>query len=140
MLRRDYILRWTQELAKVIARLMGKDTREALGIMDEAYLELLKASPEELRSLPLDKLLDYLLVEKEFNAAQLEFVAGLMAREGELLYESGDFVQSQDRLARALLIFEHVEKELQVFSFERIGHLASIRQLITEIGEQVSDD
>ena len=139
MLRRDYILRWTQELAKVMARLLGKDLHAALPVIDEAYQAVLQTDPVTLRTVPPEQLLPFLQQEKGLNSGQLEFVAGLLAREGELLYESGDLVQSRDRLHRALLIFEHVEHTHEVFSFERQDRIAAVRKRIAETGEGRTD-
>lgn len=139
MLKRDILLRWTQELAKVIARLLGKEPQEALPIMDEAYRELLKTDPETLRRTPLDQLLTYLQEEKQLNDGQLEFVAELLRREAELLYENDALVQSSDRYRRALLIFEYLDQHQEVFSFERQETIGHIRRRVGQAGKRHSD-
>ena len=42
MIRKDIVLRWTQELAKVMAKIMGKERLEALDLIEEAYSGLLQ--------------------------------------------------------------------------------------------------
>lgn len=133
MLKRDIVLRWTQELAKVIARLSGLDIGEAMPVLEEAYRVLLKVEPERLRELPPEQVLSLLTEEKALNLGQLEFLAELLAREGTLLYESGALVQSRDRLAKALLIFGRVETEQEVFSFERQERMAGLRRQLGEM-------
>ena len=133
MLKRDIVLRWTQELAKVIGRLSGLDTGAAMPVLEEAYRALLKVEPERLRELPPEQVLSFLTEEKALNLGQLEFLAELLAREGTLLYESGELVQSRDRLAKALLIFGRVETEQEVFSFERQERMAGLRRRLDEM-------
>lgn len=130
MIKRDYILRWTQELAKAIARLMGKETKEALDIIDDIFDDLLEFSPSELDDLPPESWWTYLTEEKGFHEGQLEFIAELLHRQGTLFHETGQLVESRRRLRQALHIFEQLDAQQEVFSFERQQQLADIRKLL----------
>ena len=84
MIQRDIVLRWTKELAKVISKLMGKETREALGILEEVTLSLLKVDPEKLEKLPKEDLVLFLIEERALLVPQLEFLAELLLKKGEI--------------------------------------------------------
>ena len=137
MIKRDYILRWTQELAKVIARLIGKDPEEALELLDKSLEEQLQLDAKTLTAIPKDKLIDHLSDERGFDLAQQEFIAELLYLQcknlDHQLPEGQDFTSYKDKLEKALTIFEHVEKEQGIFSFERKSKMAHIHLKLEEL-------
>ncbi|GJM33083.1 MAG: hypothetical protein DHS20C18_20840 [Saprospiraceae bacterium] len=133
MIKRDHLLRWTQELAKVIARLMGKETLEALDIIDDIYDGVLEFSPSELDRIPPETWWTYLTIKKSFHEGQLDFLAELLYRQGTLLHKSSQLVESKARLQQALHIFERLDKEQAVFSFERQQQLVDIRKQLEDL-------
>lgn len=130
MIKRDYILRWTQELAKVIARLLGKPPELQLEIIDESYLDLLDLDLKRLDDLPLEAVLEYLNHERQYHEDQLEFLAEMFYRHGQLLLESSQFHAGRRRLQGALLIFEFLDRQQAVYSLERQDRMQAIRQAI----------
>lgn len=133
MIKKDIVLRWTQELAKVIARMLGKTADESVVIMDEAINELLDLDPEGLNGILIEDLLDFLIRQKNLEVPQLDFLAELLARQANLLYEAGQLVESRNKLERALAIFDHTEAFQEVFSFERASKLEQYSALLLKI-------
>lgn len=133
MIKKDIVLRWTQELAKVIARMLGETAQESVEIMDEAINELLDLDPEGLNGILIEDLLDFLIQEKKLEVPQLDFLAELLARQADLLYEAGQFVESRNKIERALAIFDFTEENQDIFSFERASKLAHYRALLQKI-------
>lgn len=123
-------MRWTQELAKVMARLLGKEPDLQLEIIANSYEELLELDLGLLDQLLPEALLPYLLEEKQYNEGQLEFLAEMLYQHGRLLMESTQFSTGRRRLQYALLIFEFLDARQDVFSFERQGRMQDIRQAI----------
>ena len=137
MIQKDFILRWAQELAKVIARMLGKDPKESIEIIDEVLNELLKIDTLFLKSLKAEQLIPYLIEDKGLEVPQLDFLADLLAKRGELLYEAGQLVESKDILEKALIIFDHTEKVQEVFSFERVSKLDHFRNLLNQLDDKI---
>ena len=100
MIQKDFILRWAQELAKVIARMLGKDPDESIEIIDEVLIELLKIDTQNLKRLKPEEVIPFLTEEKGLEVLQMDFLAELFAKRGELLYEAGQLVESKDILRR----------------------------------------
>lgn len=137
MIKRDYFLRWTQELAKVIARLIGKDPEDALELLDKSLEEQLQLDAKALADIPKEQLIDYLTNSRGFDLAQLEFVAEILYLQchnlQQQLPQSQDFAGQKDKLEKALTIFEHVEKEQDIFSLERQSKMSGIRTKLAEL-------
>ena len=133
MIKRDFILRWTQELAKVVARLLGKNVPLQLEIIHEVYDDLLDLDIRVLSELPLEAIINYLQEERKYNEGQMEFLAEMLYRHANLLQESSHFLIRRRRLQEALLIFESLEQQQDVYSLERHQRMAHIRQKIDEI-------
>ena len=101
--------------------------------MDQAVTELLKLDMDQINGLNPDSLLIFLLEEKKLEVPQLDFLAELLAKQGELLYEAGHFVESRHKFEKALIIFDYTEKEQQTYSFEREAKLTRYRELFNQI-------
>lgn len=111
---------------------MGKETREALEIIDDIFNDLLEFNPAELDQIPPVEWWTYLTTKKALHKGQLEFLASLLHRQGTLLHETGQLVESKARLRQALHIFEQLEIEQAVFSFERQQQMTDIRNKLQE--------
>lgn len=133
MIQRDYILRLTQQIAQVVAKLLGKSTEEKLEIIDQAFTEWLRLDHEELAQVDEEKIVDFLLQEKGFNVYQLELIAELMARHGEAFFEKQEFSSAKDQLKKSLIIFGFVEEETKLYSIERINTINHANDLLATI-------
>ena len=133
MIQRDYILRLTQQIAQLIAKLLGKSAEEKLEYINQAFDEWLRMDGHEIGSIDEEKILDFLIQMKGFNVYQLELIAELLAKQGEALFESQQFSSAKDRLKKSLIIFGHVEEETQLYSLERMNTITRINEIFAKI-------
>ena len=85
-----------------------------------------------MTKLPNEKVLDFLIKEKELSLEQLEFLASLLAKEGELRHELGEIASARNKLEKALIIFGHVESRHELFSFDRKATINTINYLLDQ--------
>lgn len=134
MIQKDLIERLVQDITRVMGKLAGmKDPTTALEYIDLAYKEYLKLDKDFLKSLTIDNIIEKLVEEKGYNVHQMELLAEIMAKEGEYLYNLERPNESADKIQKALLIFEHVAEEGQLYSIERQLTIQKIKVLLNEI-------
>ena len=133
MIRRDYIERLTQQIAELIAKMIGLNVEEKMEFIDKAFDEWLHLDPEELENIPEEELLLFLIQKKKFNIHQLELLAEILAKRGETFFENKQFPKATDQLKKSLIIFEEVEAKQQLYSIERQKTLEQIHQLLNII-------
>ncbi|RMG83673.1 MAG: hypothetical protein D6714_09325 [Bacteroidetes bacterium] len=119
MIQRDYVQRMIEDLARVIAQLSGMNPPAGLDFLDQSMETYLKLEAGEVDALSEAALLKTLHEEKGLHVGQLEFLAELLARQGELLFAQNDFEPAGSKFRKALIIFDFVEKELALFSIDR---------------------
>lgn len=132
MIKRDFILRWAQELAKVLATLLGKEPSLSLEILDEAYVDLLGFDPTLLNDIPEGEWMDYLTLDRQLNEGQLDFLAQLLAKEAEYRFLQQDMLFSRLKCQQALCIFEYLEITQGIFSFERQEVMGKLQRILAE--------
>lgn len=137
MIERDYVQRMLKDIARVMALLMGKKTEESLEIINEAYISWLKLDASFIDALADDELIDVLINEKKLNVNHLEFLAELLAKEGELLFIKKDFQKSQNKLKKSLILFDFVDREQQLFSLDRQATVQKIKQQLIAISKNL---
>jgi len=136
MIQKDYIQRMTQQIAQIMAKLMGLNIDESLEIIDQAYTEWLTIDRKFLDQLSKNQLLDVLVKEKKLNINHLEYIAELLAIEGELFFKNKQLPKSRDTLQKSLILFQHVDLAQQLFSFDRQNKLKRIQHLLQQIEKQ----
>ena len=135
MIQKDYIQRMIEQISKVLGLLMGMDVpEEKIKIINEAYAHWLKANPDYLRKLSPDNIVEVLVRGKGYTVEQMEFLAELMAEEGKAEAETGNRIIAADLLRKVLVLFDFVNTEQQLFSFEREGKIGEVRRILGEIG------
>lgn len=130
MIQKDYIQRMIDALSKVLGQLMGMKPPKGLELIQEAYQEHLKIEGDWLDGLAEADLLTILQNEKKFNIHQLEFLAELLAKEGELHLQLAEVKKAHSKLRKALILFDCVEKESGEFSFERRAIIAQVKKML----------
>lgn len=105
----------------------------------EVYSERLKLDSDFLATLTPENILDKLLDEKKFNVHQFEFVAEILTKEGITLDKLNRKEESADKLNKALIIFNFVEEEQQLFSLERRLTIQQIKQILANQQSQISE-
>lgn len=130
MIQKDYILRLTEEIGRIIAAIAGKNIEEALEYIDENYDTWLHMSREDIDAIPTEKLIEVLAKEKNIAINRLELLAELLAKEGELLHQEGRLEESRRQLEKSLVLFDYIAAEQQTFDFMRMEKLNAIRVML----------
>lgn len=131
MIQKDYIQRMIDSLSKVLGQLMGMKPPKGLELIQEAYQEHLKIEGDWLDGLAESDLLDILVNDKQFNVHQIEFLAELLAKEGELLLKIGEPTLANTKFRKALLLFDYVETESGEYSFERRTVISNVKNMLS---------
>ena len=122
MIRKDYILRIVEEFAKFLAAIVGLRREgkfdEALKKIDSVYRSMIDLDPIVLKSVDPDKLLDFLLNEKQFNNHYLKMIAELLFEEGQAYQENGDPISARNVLEKAKILINHLMEHDKTFSFD----------------------
>lgn len=135
MIQKDYIQRMIEQISKVLGLLMGMDVpEEKIKIINEAYAHWLKTNPDYLRKLSPEDIVEVLVRGKGFTVEQMEFLAELMAEEGKAEAENGNTVIAADLWRKTLVLFDYVNEEQRLFSFERMGRIDDVKSRLEEIG------
>lgn len=130
MIQRDYILRWTKELAMVLARLMGKDPKQQIEIISEAYHGTLHFQPDELDDLPPDQWLPFLTLERQLHEGQLDFLAHLLAREADYYFSQQLNLKSRLKAQQAIYIFDYLDQQQAILSLERQAAVTRMEHIL----------
>ncbi|MEM8524506.1 MAG: hypothetical protein AAGG68_07670 [Bacteroidota bacterium] len=125
MIQRDYIERLTQQVAKVMARLIGKDWEQQLLVIEEVYNDWLPINRKDLIEKPPADLLDWLTVEEELSVDELEAIADLLKFEGEQIE---DYETAKDRLKKALSLLEYVDANQDIYSMDRVYKIGQLKK------------
>lgn len=143
MIRRrhsDFFQRLIQDIAKLFAVLIGKNIDEVEEELDLAYDEWLKLDRKSLDEMEPEELLNTLTDEMELDVDHIEIVAELSEKEGMLYFNEKDFLNSKTKLEKALKLYDFVDQERQLFSFQRQASLQKIRDLISKIESNYKND
>lgn len=132
MLRRDLIMKQIEELARVLAAIIGLrkegKSNEALEQIDEALREFLKLDSQRLDAIPQDQLLTVLHGELRLAEEQVEIIARMMAERGAISESDGEVEKAREQYQRALHLLESLNKlPKATFSMERMQAVGELR-------------
>lgn len=136
----DFFERLTQEIAEFFAALIGKKLEDVEEELNLAYNKWLKLDRKSLDEIAPEWLSSTLLEEMNLDVNQLEILADVFAREGELYFKEKQFIRSKLKLKNAAMLFEFVDQEKQIFSFERQAIVQNIKALINHIESHYKND
>lgn len=136
MIQRDYILRWTKELAMVLARLMGKDPKQQIEIISDAYHGTLHFQPDELDELPPERWLPFLTLERQLHEGQLDFLAHLLSREAEYYFSQQQADKSRLKAQQAIHIFDYLDQLQATLSLERQAVVTKLEHILQTLAQQ----
>lgn len=132
MIKQDFIERMSQDLAKVIAELLGFDTSQKLEYLNEYFATLSINTMSLLESTP-DELMFDLLAREDLQVSHLELVANLIHQKALVYYEQEYDAFGHNLMKKALALLEHVDEQMDTFSVER-------RELLDAMKRDVSDE
>ena len=130
MIKRDIILRWTQELAKVTSKLLGKETEEALDIIDDTLLIQLALDPSQLARLTQEELLHMLAHEQQLSLPQIEFVGSLFYERAILMQAIKERSEWNPYFAKAYILLNYVQNNADIYSLDRQQKLKRIQTFL----------
>jgi hypothetical protein len=138
MYQKDYILRMVEMVARLLAGIIGliknKEFKEASDQLANIYYDVLKEDASFFRSIPEDELTEKLLKEHNYTNGHLEILAELFYAEGELQHEQGNKSGSLAFSKKSLILFDFIDREMKIYSADRIGRMEKIRKRIEELG------
>lgn len=126
----DIIEQLLNDITRVFAELMGYDTIDALEEIQNYYQEWLGLNRELLAEHSPEELLDFLVKEKEFSPEKIELLAHLLGKEGEILVRNQQISTGKYQIQKALVIFDYVEKQSQLFSLQRRATIDQLTALL----------
>ena len=132
MIKQDFIERMSQELAKVIAELLGFDTSQKLEYLNE-YFATMSIDTMSLLESTSDELMDELLAREDLQVSHLELVANLIHQKALVYYEQEYDAFGHNLMKKALALLEHVDAQMDTFSVER-------RELLDAMKRDISDE
>lgn len=137
MERRDYLMRYFDQLGEVIARLIGfrkrKDWEHAHEYIDEVSNDFLGIDINELRETDSPDLVDFLLKELNFTLDKLKILAELLKEKGETYFQQRNSVDALIFLNHSLTLFNYIDKEEKTYSLERNQKMEFINQRLAGI-------
>lgn len=114
----------------VLARLMGKDPKQQIDIISEAYHGTLHFQPDELDDMPPDAWLPFLTLERQLHEGQLDFLAHMLAREADYFFSQQQADKSRLKAQQALRIFEHLDELQATLSLERQAAVTRLEHIL----------
>ena len=132
MIKQDFIERMSQELAKVIAELLGFDTSQKLEYLNE-YFATMSIDTMDLLESPLEDLMEELISREDLQISHLELVANLIQQKALVYYEQEYDAFGHNLMKKAIALLEHVDEEMDTFSVQR-------RELLDAMKRDVSDE
>ena len=140
MYQKDYILRMIEMLSELIASILGlikkKEFRKASQNLERIYYDMLKEDAAFFRSIPEDKLTATLLQQHNYTNGHLEILAELFNVEAELEMAQDNKAGSLVYSGKSLILFEYLDREEKIFSFERENKIKSIKERIRRLKEK----
>lgn len=134
MERRDYLMRYFEQLGFVLARLLGlQDERrfsEAFQLIDEALKDMLNAPIDEWLMIPENTFLPE--ITERLSTEQQHVLSELLFEHGEFLYLKGEKEMSKKSYNRSLLLFNYLAETEKTFSIERMNKIDQMMKKLAE--------
>lgn len=131
MYRKDTILTEVEKLVQALAKLMGLKTANQHEEAQKMYANMLTESyglsATELPHLPDDDF-KQLISQKRYSAGKLDVLAQLLYQDATTPFKHPS--EAQSLLKKTLIIFDMLEREHHVQSFENISLRAKIQHLL----------
>ena len=136
----DFFERLSRDIAAVFATLLGYTIENAELELEEAYMEWFGLDRAAFEGLTAEEMISLLNDNPEIGIDHMESIADLLAEEGKWYFEKKEYLKSKRKLEKALKLFDFVDQQKQLYSFERQVILKEIESLIKTINESHSTD
>jgi hypothetical protein len=136
MEQKDYLMRYIEQLGKVLAYLLGfrekGDVRGGMEVIDEALKDMTRMDSAGINAIPEDRLVEELCAERKLLPEQIKFIAELLFHEGEFLEMESDQTEARKRYRKSLLLLKHINQTEKTYSFERMQRMQLLGEKIKE--------
>ncbi len=133
MIQKDIIQRLIHQISIVLARMIGKEPKEQLMILEEYFEQQNGLSSKGMDGVSNENLLNYLSKEMNLNVYQIEAVAGALNARGDVFLKEQKTEQASKDFERAILLLDYVDTETSTFSFDRNDLIASIADKLKQV-------
>lgn len=128
------MIEMVRELIMGILGLIKKgEYKKAKDEIDSAYFDFLREDSAFFMSIPAKDLTDKLLRDHNYTHGHLEILAWLFDAEAELELARGKKKMSLEFSEKSLILFEFIENEQNIYSFERMEKISGIRDRIARL-------
>jgi len=117
-------------IAGILGLIRKGDFKKASEEIGKIYYDMLREDSAFFRKIPGEDLTDRLLNEHNYNNGHLEILAELLNAEAELELAQGNKKESLEFSGKSLILFEFIDNEQKIYSFEREKKIADIRKRI----------
>ena len=137
MYQKDYVLRMVEMLGELIGALLGLikkgDYKRASEQLGKMYYDFLKQDAAFFSIIPEEELTHKLLKEHNYTYGHLEILAELFNVEAELKLAQGNKAGCLEYSAKALTLFDFIDREQKIYSLEREKKMMAIRKRLSEL-------
>lgn len=130
---RDYLMQQFEELAVVLAALLGFKTQgkinEGMDYVQSLFDEKMSLNIEDLKNIPDETLVEFLTQRPKHHPVDLHFAAELLFQRADFLELTGQNEYALQTYRQALAIFSHLQNQETTFSLDRwhkINHIEKI--------------
>ncbi|HYW96765.1 MAG TPA: hypothetical protein VE870_14310 [Bacteroidales bacterium] len=132
MPRKDYMMRYFEQLGVVLAALLGFRAKRDYDQAFELIRTTLDNLPDfyyELANLDTDDFFEKVTGSEANTVEKTEMIATLLYEEAEFLILSGDRQKAADRYHKALLLLEYADRATGYYSVERSQRIDRCRKM-----------
>ena len=122
-------------IASVLGKILKGNFQQATQALENAYYDFLKQDAGFFQGIPKEKLTETLLKEHNYTNGHLEILAELFYAEAELAFAESKKARSLEFYEKSLLLFEFIERESKLFSFDKQTKLTKIKERIADLNK-----
>lgn len=128
-IERDYLMRQLMMLFEVIQKILGyRKKGDKKGALQQIkYFYTCLDISEDVRSISIEELFDFLVNEKKLTNQHIEMVGIVLTEEGEL---AENIEEKKDFFRKSYFLLDKVERESTSFSMERQLKMAKLREFL----------
>lgn len=133
MPRKDYMMRYFEQLGVVLAALLGfrakKNYEQAFALI-RTTLNQLPDYYYELADLENHDFFEKVTSAESYSVEKTEMIATLLYEEAEFLVLSGDTGKANNRYQKALMLLQYIDKATGSYSMERSQRIERCRTML----------
>jgi len=136
MEQKDYLMRYIEQLGKVLAYLLGfrekGDSKGGMEVIDESLKDMCKMDSAEINAIPEKLLVEELCHRRKLMLDQIKFIAELLFQEGEFMEMGNRSREAITRYRKSILLLRHIDTVEKTYSLERMQRIEFLESRIKE--------